>query len=286
VDSKASVAFALGGLGGFNAHGAGFLDAATHCEVIPDLVTATSGQIVILAQWLMGRDLRKASINPELEHNRLAQLAVAVGGEPGVFQPAYLQAFKRWFRLPDLEHPFRSLFDRLYPAEVYVPTRKPEAFAEFADAFNNKAKIRGQRIGVVFNAYNLRTGQAVLFGNDRARDLWEDKKAIPTAASAVATAASHTGHHIHEPELTLHPITPEAVEASGFRSTVSIISHCHISWMAPITAPASSPNCICSSTFLWHALLHKAGATSLPATGSRFRIGRPRCGFPPDIRRK
>jgi hypothetical protein len=108
VDSKASVAFALGGLGGFNAHGTGFLDAATHCEVIPNLVTATSGQIAILAQWLMGRDLKKAIINPELEHNQLAQLAIAVGGEPGVFQPAYSQAFKRWFRFPDLEHPFRS----------------------------------------------------------------------------------------------------------------------------------------------------------------------------------
>lgn len=214
MDNKTHVAFALGGLGGFNAHGAGFLDAATHCEVIPDLVTATSGQIVILAQWLMGCDLRKAIINPELEHNRLAQLAVAVAGEPGVFQPAYSQAFKRWFRFPDLEHPFRSLFDRLFPAEVYVPTRKPEAFAEFADAFNNKAEIRGQRIGIVFNAYNLKTGQAVLFGNDRARDLWEDKKAIPTAASAVATAGSHTGHHVHEPELALQPITPEAVEAA------------------------------------------------------------------------
>jgi hypothetical protein len=47
------VAFALAGLGGFNAHGAGFLAAATDCSVIPQLVTATSRQIVILAKWLM-----------------------------------------------------------------------------------------------------------------------------------------------------------------------------------------------------------------------------------------
>jgi hypothetical protein len=36
-------AFALAGLGGFNAHGAGFLAAATKWGVTPELVTATSG---------------------------------------------------------------------------------------------------------------------------------------------------------------------------------------------------------------------------------------------------
>jgi hypothetical protein len=33
-------AFALAGLGGFNAHGAGFLAAASKCGIVPDLVTA------------------------------------------------------------------------------------------------------------------------------------------------------------------------------------------------------------------------------------------------------
>ena len=36
-------AFAVAGLGGFNAHGAGFLAAAAARNVVPDLVTATSG---------------------------------------------------------------------------------------------------------------------------------------------------------------------------------------------------------------------------------------------------
>ena len=56
----ATTAFALAGLGGFNAHGAGFLTAASECGVVPDLVTATSGQIVVLADWLRGKDLEKA----------------------------------------------------------------------------------------------------------------------------------------------------------------------------------------------------------------------------------
>ena len=41
---ETGLAFALAGLGGFNAHGAGFLQAARDNEINPDLVTATSGQ--------------------------------------------------------------------------------------------------------------------------------------------------------------------------------------------------------------------------------------------------
>jgi hypothetical protein len=37
------IAFALAGLGGFNAHGAGFLTAARELGVTPDVATATSG---------------------------------------------------------------------------------------------------------------------------------------------------------------------------------------------------------------------------------------------------
>lgn len=40
-----TLAFALAGLAGFNAHGAGFLTAARQLGVKPDLVTASSGQI-------------------------------------------------------------------------------------------------------------------------------------------------------------------------------------------------------------------------------------------------
>jgi hypothetical protein len=207
-NSKKCLAFALAGLGGFNAHGAGFLAAATDCGVIPQLVTATSGQIVILAKWLMGCDLEKAIIDRELEHNKLAQLTVAFGGEPGVFRPAYAETIRRWLRFPDLDNPFKSLFDRVLPAEVYVPTRKPEEFADIADAFNNKAEGKG--IGVVFNAYNLETGQAVLFGNEVARSIWEPTKKI----SIAPRSASVTGQETPEPELELQPITAQAVESA------------------------------------------------------------------------
>jgi hypothetical protein len=43
-------AFALAGLDGFNAHGAGFLAAADNAGLVPNIVTATSGQILVVAE--------------------------------------------------------------------------------------------------------------------------------------------------------------------------------------------------------------------------------------------
>ena len=59
----ALTAFALAGLGGFNAHGAGFLAAAAAGNVVPDLVTVTSGQILVLADWLQHKDLEQSVVD-------------------------------------------------------------------------------------------------------------------------------------------------------------------------------------------------------------------------------
>jgi hypothetical protein len=44
---------------------------------VPDFVTATSGQIIVVVDWLQGKDLEKSLVDPDLEHNPMAQLAVA-----------------------------------------------------------------------------------------------------------------------------------------------------------------------------------------------------------------
>jgi hypothetical protein len=207
--SETSTAFALAGLGGFNAHGAGFLTAASDFGVVPDLVTATSGQIVVLADWLQGKNLEKLLIDPELEHNALAQLAITFLGDPGVFRPAYLEAIKRWWTPLWGTNLAEGLFNRLFPAQLYVPTRNPADFATIARVFNNEAKIDGQKIGVVFNAYNLNTGKAVLYGNDEARKHWPSQKSIPPASNAEASNGEASSA---EPEL--QPITAEAVESA------------------------------------------------------------------------
>ena len=65
--AETRLAFALAGLGGFNSHGAGFLQAARDNEMEPDLVTATSGQIVALGAYLKGaKDLRQGLIDKTL----------------------------------------------------------------------------------------------------------------------------------------------------------------------------------------------------------------------------
>ena len=206
-----TTAFALAGLGGFNAHGAGFLAAASECEIVPDLVTATSGQIIVVADWLQGKDLEKSLVDPELEHNSMAQLAVVLSGDSGIFRPAYPEALRRWWTPPPFrENPLEALFDRLLPAQLYVPTRDPAAFSAIAHVFNSEAKLHGHEIGIVFNAYNLKTGQAVLFGNDKARSLWPRQKSIPLATKSIDARNGSADSD----EIELQPITAEAVQSA------------------------------------------------------------------------
>lgn len=211
ANAATKTAFALAGLGGFNAHGAGFLAAASKCGVIPDMVTATSGQIIVVADWLQGKDLEKSLVDPQLAHNTMAQLSVIFSGDPGIFRPAYLETLGRWFTPPSPKRqPMQALFDRLLPAQIYVPTRSAADFSEMADVFNNKARIGNREIGVVFNAYNLKTGEAVLFGNNKARSLWPGKKANP----GITKSAVHHHGKSDTAEIDLQPITAEALEAA------------------------------------------------------------------------
>jgi hypothetical protein len=205
AEDATKTAFALAGLGGFNAHGAGFLTAARDCKVKPRLITATSGQIVVLADWLEGKDLKKALINPELEHNTVAQLQVALYGDTGVFKPAYVQALARWWRFPPFHEPaLESLLDRVAPAEVYVPTRPSEDYQAIARVFNETSDM-----GIVFNAYNFKTGEAVLYGNAKAQDNWPQQKNIQNAtpAAGIRKGSAHA-------ELALQPITAKAVQSA------------------------------------------------------------------------
>lgn len=200
----AKTAFALAGLGGFNAHGAGFLVAAKECNVVPDLVTATSGQIVVLAAWLQNENLEQLLVDPDLAHNPTAQLAIALQGDPGIFRPAYVEALRRFFTPPARhDSPLETLLNRLFPAQLYKPTRPRSDFAKIADAFN------ASKIGIVFNAYNRKTGQSVLYGNEPARPLWDPQRAIPSATTSVD---DRRGPGPNEPTLRL--IDAKAVESA------------------------------------------------------------------------
>lgn len=185
------VAFALAGLGGLNAHGMGFLEAATVAGLRPDLVTATSGQIVVLADWLADPSMKKTK-------------AELFGAPP--LTPAYLQAVRRWWMPPFwTEQPFDVLADRLWPAQALTPHRTQEDYEAIAAAFNAE-----QTIGVVFNAYDYGSGKGVLYGNDAARTLWPAGKKLEEAApSADARISPPDGG-----EDALRKIDADAVKAA------------------------------------------------------------------------
>jgi hypothetical protein len=205
--ARTGLAFALAGLGGFNAHGAGFLQAARDNEIEPDLVTATSGQIVVLAAYLKGeKNLKKGLIDKELEEDPLAQLRIALRGYPGVFEPAVSEAVARIFAPPYFGTGIDFFADRFLPAQLYKPTRTAETIIGLADTLN------GSQIGVLFNAYEPTTGEGVLFGNDAARERMKTETRIgilPDQKSRDPRIAKPSGK-----EQGILAITPMAIEAA------------------------------------------------------------------------
>ena len=182
-----ATAFALAGLGGFNAHGAGFLTAASELGLRPDMVTATSGQIIVLAEWLRGTDLQGFLVDPQRPTGVLGTLLLAVTGDPRIFRPAVLEYWQRWARWPATPAEFAA---KLLPAQEFVPLRSETYLGEIADLLN------AAPFGVVFNAYDPARGTGALFGNGPALPLW--------------------------PEGNLRPIRQRPSEPScGFRCTVS-----------------------------------------------------------------
>ncbi|MGJ5179929.1 hypothetical protein ACQR16_29360 [Bradyrhizobium oligotrophicum] len=207
------VAFALAGLGGLNAHGAGFLDTARAWGVTPDLVTATSGQILVLAAWLQGLDLRHQLISSDRMADPAAQVRTVMFGYPGVFRPAYAEALARFASWPDWrDGPFNVFADRLLPAQQYVPVRSDADFDQAA------ATLNGTSIGVVFNTYDPETGTGCLYGNDAARALLPSEKSIRNAHAVKArhSPAKRDLRYASDvlAERAIRPITPEAIKAA------------------------------------------------------------------------
>jgi len=213
------LAFALAGLGGFNVHGAGFLQAARDHGVKPDLVTATSGQIVVLAAFLEGReDLRKGLIDEAITDDPLSQVKIALFGYPGVFEPAGFEAIQRMLMPPALDRlidiqrgmtlreAINFFADRFLPAQLYKPSRSAEIIAGMAETFN------ASETGVVFNAFDPASGEGVLYGNDAARAAMESETAIGFAQGQ-ASADMRFGKADGQ-EQALQPITSDAIESA------------------------------------------------------------------------
>lgn len=171
---KTSIAFALGGLAGANAHGIGFLQAAGELGVEPDLVSCTSGMIYWFWRWLKKADLRAeltaaiAAAEP-FPFQPLNWWYVMNQGLAGVFQPARQEFWRRLFRLP-MPGTTDEVFDRLLPAQMWVPTRPKTDFEGIAKSFNDWPKP------IFFNSFSPKAGNEYLHMNRPARALFEHRQ--------------------------------------------------------------------------------------------------------------
>jgi hypothetical protein len=185
-----TVAFAMGGLAGNNAHGAGFLQAAIERGVEPLMISCTSGQILWVSRYLqikngqfeadlkemLQKDIRE--INPTGNVN-FALAALTLFGKPGVCVPAGFEYLR------DLVDNFQDLWRHtstkpdetlhaqkcleLFPCRYLIPDFPPEFFGKISEVF------RQSTVGIVFNSYNPRSGKEHVYLNDRARELLHTK---------------------------------------------------------------------------------------------------------------
>lgn len=194
---------ALGGLAGNNAHGAGVLQAALEEARPPDMISCSSGQIHWVHRYL--KYWRELNAGP-LEHRRgvlrqdlesdirgvspttveaLDAAIVSITGKPGVFRPAlpefpfnvsrnFVGALTRMLTNASID--WQSLFTgyrelaRVLPAQALVPLFPDSFFREISDDFN-----QSHDVGLVFNSYDVHSGEEYVYCNERAAQLLEVK---------------------------------------------------------------------------------------------------------------
>lgn len=187
--TESPTAFAMGGLAGNNAHGAGFLQAALKRDVKPLMISCTSGQILWVSRYLqicngVKGDLKEMlredlhAINPTGNAN-IALASLAMFGKPGVFKPMPGNYMRKM--IENACDVWRHLWTRpgtvllaqegleLFPCGYLVPDFPPKFFEEIANLF------RRASIGIIFNSYNPSSGEEYIYLNSRARELLHEK---------------------------------------------------------------------------------------------------------------
>jgi len=168
--TRPKIGFALGGLGGANAHGVGFLQAAKEEGVVPDLISCTSGQIYWVARYLANididaeirADIKKQNVFPE-PFRVMNSMLMAMFGKPGTFRPAIPEYFTRLMS-PPASLSWDELFtNRMLPAQSLVPQLNEELFEFISSTFLNS------KIPAMFNSFDPETGLEYLYVNEPAR---------------------------------------------------------------------------------------------------------------------
>jgi hypothetical protein len=181
---KTTKAFALGGLAGNNAYGAGFLQAALEHEVRPTYLSCSSGQLLWVYRYLLAghpeaESLREALAKDiaglEAFHQPDADLVhLAVHGKPGVFRLASyeiaLDTYKNMLSaFVEMAHNWgRTFFFKEFlgtlPARTLVPLFDDKFFSDISNVFN------ASDIAILFNSYDPRQGIEYVHMNASARE--------------------------------------------------------------------------------------------------------------------
>ena len=186
------VAFAVGGLGGNNCHGAGFLQAALDTGIKPQLISFTSGQVLWVSRYLaaMADSSPNSILRKQLAEDIEALesfhqpdfdlLFLGLFGKRGAIRPArhevLLDVIKNMTRSFErmIENPrhifFMKEFMSTLPARQIVMDFSDEFFQAMSDVFNGCSDI-----GLVFNSFDPSQGMEIVHLNDRAKEILEIK---------------------------------------------------------------------------------------------------------------
>ena len=191
--------FALGGLAGNNAQGAGFLAAALDAEMIPAMISCTSGQIYWTYLYLTAlKKERRGEFLEQKMDDFLAETApfassdanlwrMAMVGKPGMMRLAGTEWMTEVVRngvaaagkiAAEWPRGFvLKAMSEIWPERTAICEFPESFFDDVADAFNDAA---ARDIAIGFNAYHPKDGREVVHMNRKAFDL-HDKR--PGAAS-------------------------------------------------------------------------------------------------------
>ncbi len=191
INEKEKIGFALGGLAGNNAFGAGFLQAALDFNVKPDFIAATSGQIFWTLKYLQALDggdslekvlkdeIEKASPYPSKDLN---WMNVVNFGVKDVYQPVsqvesmtefyanVLDTVRKVSTIALDKKNFKtfSWFEEMQSwssSRTLKPARTDEVFEQISAAFNRAD------MGIAINAYSPSEGEEHVYLNERAREV-------------------------------------------------------------------------------------------------------------------
>lgn len=201
-----STGFALGGLGASNLHGLGFLHAAMRKDIIPNMISCTSGQVHAVWKYLQAKNASLAKHHSGIKD--LEDLARDYANQieikpklpfPEIANDLSGLTFASIKHLMDIEsfkaNPFGYFVNitlNNMPARTLAATIQGEVLQEMSDEFNRETTI-----AIAFNSYNPREGVEHVYLNPCAAELLD--RSLPSTSSFRKTANHRTEYRAITP---------------------------------------------------------------------------------------